>query len=51
MSLETILSERETLLSNVEEDKSEIADIELKMSAISDEQLSSIEQEIQQKQW
>ena len=50
MSLETILSERETLLSNVEEDKSEIADIELKMSAISDEQLSPIEQEIQQKQ-
>ena len=50
MSLETILSERETLLSNVEEAKSEIADIELKMSAISDEQLSPIEQEIQQKQ-
>ena len=36
MSLETILSERETLLSNVEEDKSEIADIELKMSGYSD---------------
>ena len=50
MSLEAILSERENRLSNIEKDKSEIADIDLKMSAISDEQLSPLEKEIEKKQ-
>lgn len=50
MSLKDILSERESILKKIEISKSEISDIEVKMSVISDEQLSPILAEIKKKQ-